>query len=62
VANIFHFRLLFNDDFFESNVALIIFVMSLAVLKLLAARIAYNVEALAMWRYFVFRLPGVAAD
>jgi hypothetical protein len=24
--------------------------------------LAYNVEALAMWRYSVFRLPGATAD
>jgi hypothetical protein len=26
------------------------------------SKVTHNVEALAMWRYSVFRLPGAAAD
>jgi len=38
-----------------------IFTVAPMLMRLLGS-MAHNVEALAMWRYSVFRLPGAAAD
>jgi hypothetical protein len=44
----------------QANEIVISDIKSRVILKV--DKIAANVKALAMWRYFVFRLAGAAAD